>query len=51
MCSFKFSTQMARHSIRHKLIVQLGAQLTCYLYSNGFTSGNIILYLLHSHLF
>ncbi len=47
MCSLKFSTQMATHNIRHKLIVQLGAQLLCYLYSNGFSSGNIILYLLY----
>lgn len=45
MCLLKLSTQMATRNIRHMLIVQLGAQLHCYLYSKGFTLGNIILYL------
>lgn len=38
---------MATHHIRRKLIAQLDAKLPCYLYGNGFTLGDIMLYLLY----
>lgn len=38
---------MAKHHIRRKLIVQLDAKFPCYLCSNGFTLGDIMMYLLY----
>lgn len=35
---------MATRDMMLKLIVKSEAQLPCYLYSNGFTSGSITLY-------